>query len=262
MFTKRFTKIAAAFVFSLFMLVSAASAQDYNPIIDIQINCCGGEDWKEWHENVDWKQIVDQSMQDPQIQAAYNQCVRQGYMCGDLYQFAINYVATNGFNDNGASKGQKEANNREQTATVNAILTDLMADSSHDPKVSFAYQQFVERSGCTSRQQFAYVYGATAGFTNAGIEAFWNQLLFSDWGATEVDWQSVIQDTEYGSDGSMIETYPTGVIFLVDDLNLKSGEIKYDPVSELYFQYKSSAGGLFSCDATNFVSLYLILPMQ
>ena len=43
---------------------------------------------------------------------------------------------------------------QQKTAAVNAIIGGIIEDTWRDSQVSFSYQQFVERSKCTSRQQF------------------------------------------------------------------------------------------------------------
>jgi hypothetical protein len=107
MFTKGFTKVAAL-VLSLLALASFASAQD---LIEgyMQYNAQQMD-----YNNAQIGDAINRAMQDPQIQASYNQCVQQGYMCGDLYQFAYNYVTTGGFNDNGAWQRQTQMMNEQQ----------------------------------------------------------------------------------------------------------------------------------------------------
>ena len=169
---------------------------------------------------------------------------------------------------------------QQKTAAVNAIIGGIIEDTWRDSQVSFSYQQFVERSKCTSRQQFAYLYGATAGFTAPGLKFFKYHLLYSygTLSGIEMDWEPVVvgikfrlENAKYGPDGSIIwETLPpTGAIlseseleYVESHLNDQLGHINYDPMSGLYFQHNSndyrSDGYLFSCDGDNFVSLDLL----
>jgi hypothetical protein len=96
MFTKSITKLAAL-ALSLLALAGFASAQ-----IDSIEQMMQDNARKMANTDVQINDAINRAMQDPQIQAAYNQCQQTSSMCGDFRWYAYNYVTTNGFTDGGA----------------------------------------------------------------------------------------------------------------------------------------------------------------
>jgi hypothetical protein len=104
MFTKSITKLAAL-VLSLLALAGFASAQYDESIAQLMTSVDGMMVHNQQqidYTNAQIEDAINRYVQDPQIQAAYNQCLQTSGMCGDIRWFAYNYVATGGFTDGGA----------------------------------------------------------------------------------------------------------------------------------------------------------------
>jgi len=62
--------------------------------------------------------------------------------------------------------------NARLNAAMNANQNAIVSQNLNDPRVQAAYRQHLEQGGRYTREQFAYMYAATGGFTPQGIAYF------------------------------------------------------------------------------------------
>lgn len=107
----RSTAFAPFGAFAAVLFAAPAMAQDYGAMIDAQMAqmnamIAGGQ------QQING--MVQQRMQDPQVQAAYNAYVRQCQMSGqypmDFPTYTYNYIYTNGFSAQGVAAAQANEN--------------------------------------------------------------------------------------------------------------------------------------------------------